>query len=206
MLIDQSSNIMSNLIYGENGFQMDREIRSYLINQRHNDAHGLGTGFYDAYIERFDNYQNSEPVRTAKAIYRRIVSGIENFLDDRIVALTSMRRMQNPPPLMYKYLVANPTIRELRNKDRIVGYRDDYNDPYIGVDNIENIKEYRHVMNGIYHNVDGKLIAKQYYEPTDTASTISVEEQFDIFYSWTNINAAILAGKDDPTDKDNGAL
>lgn len=206
MLIDQSSNIMSNLIHGENGFQMDRAVKSYLYDRRHNDVHGLGAGFYDKFIERFDTVQNSEPVRTAKAIYRRIISGIENILDNRIVELTTIGRMQNPPPLMYKYLVANPTIRELRDKDRIVGYSDEYNDPYIGVKNIEEIKEYRHVINGIYQKIGGKILAKQYFETTDNESKISVEEQFDIFYSWSNINTAILTGKDDPTDKDNGPL
>lgn len=206
MFIDESSSVMTNLIYGNNGFQMDNMVKDYLINQRHNDVYGLGTGFYDGMLARYNQIQNSEPIRMAKAIYRKMVHGVENYFNDRIVTLDTIGKMQNPPPIMYRYLVANPTVRDLKGKERIVGYSDVYNDPYDVDADIESIPEYRHVMNGIIHKQDGKLIATRYYESANTRSTITPDEQFDIFYSWKNIEHAIASGGDDPTDKDNGSL
>lgn len=206
MFIDESSNVMSNLIYGNNGFQMDNMVRDYLINQRHTNTYGLGTEFYDSMLARYDQIQNSEPIRAAKAIYRKMVNGIDNYFNNQIVLLDTIGKMQNPPPVMFKYLVANPTVRDLRDKERIVAYSNVYNDPIEDVTNIEDIKYYRHVMNGIIHKKDGELNCVRYLESSTTKSTITIEEQLDIFYSWMNINYAILTGNDDPTDNENGAL
>jgi hypothetical protein len=206
MIIDNSANLMMNLIHGENGFHMDRAVREYVEAERYHDPYGLGDSFYSNVLNKIDTIHNSEPVRKAKAMYRKIANNFINSIDDRIVELKSIGRMQNPPPVMYRYLVANPTIRELRDKDRIAGYREVYNDPYGKETNVEHIPEYRHVVDGIYEKQGEEYVAVRYYESKDTQSYLTNEEQFDILFSWYNVKHLFNCGYDDPTDKDNGAL
>lgn len=206
MMMGADSRLMLSLIHGDNGFQMDREVKQYLERERYENRNGFGQAYYSGLIDRFNAIQNSAPVRTAKAMYRQIINKTANIIDSSIVRLNNIGRMQNPPPVMYRYLLCNPTIRDLRYKDRIVGYRDEYTDPYGKDIDVEQIREYRNVVNGIYRKQDDKMVAVRYYEPTSTIAEITIDEQFDIFYSWNRIETELKTGIDDPTDKDNGAL
>ncbi len=110
---------------------------------------------------------------------------------------------------MKRYIMAEPTIRALWQRQLCDGYNDfcEHNRKQSG----EELVEYRTVMNGLYV-ADSDEYAHEmtiYDDPMDVYdvdNNISAAEQFEIHNTWENLRVIIAKGEEDPTSESNGWL
>lgn len=129
------------------------------------------------------------------------------WLTNDIIKLTTIGEMQNPPPVMVDWIMANPDVREMYHNQQIAGYDDYYvdHDPgLIGYDHYH----YRRVKNGIFEeNTQGEMVAVEWFDdlrkPTDD---LLFGEQLVIMSVWDEMSKILSEGNVDPTSRFNASL
>ena len=163
-----------------------------------------GARFMETSRSLYEKISGSEAMRIARAA-ARAHSGMWNV--NRIKPLTTIADFQHPPKVMERWIMAEPTVRQLYHEQRCDGYSESYIDPEPGLVG-EAHYDYRRVMNGmVQEHEEGGWYANCYYdEMLLDEEELNVDEQVDIIESWTNIVSAIRNGKEDPTSKWNSDL
>lgn len=156
-------------------------------------------GFINKAKGAYENFLELESVRRAKAALDRFGSV---FQENNIRWLRSEKEVQQAPPAMIPFIMANPVVRQLYQEQRCAGYDEDYVDrepKNIG----ENHTEYQLAMSGIVTDTeDGS-----FYSLWDNGETpLTMEEQVAVHSSWDLVNCMIERGKRDPTSKKGGML
>lgn len=141
------------LLYGE-----QNPVNSgYFQNQIQNFSSTLndvGRRFIEGSREVYARINDSEVARLA----RLAVSKVKNiFHPNSIVPLETLDELRVCQPMMQRYMMANPVIRQLYHEQRCDGYSDSYVDLHpkqVGKDHYD----YRRVMNGMIQDtvVDGQ--------------------------------------------------
>ena len=129
------------------------------------------------------------------------------WLVNDIIPLTTIGEMQNPPPVMVDWIMANPDVRDLYHQQRIAGYDEyhiDHDPGCIGVDHYH----YRRVVNGIFEeNKAGEMVAVEWLEdlrkPTDD---LLFAEQLIIQGVWDEMSKVLAEGNADPTSRFNASM
>ena len=145
-------------------------------------------------------------IQIAKGAFRKARS---LWQDDDIRELKSIGEFQNAPDRMKRFVMAEPTIRALWQRQLCDGYNDfcEYNRDQSGDD----LKEYRLVMNGMVIT-DNEELDHEYViydnplDQMDKADIITTTEQHEIFDSWRNLRTILAKGEEDPTSESNGWL
>lgn len=161
-----------------------------------------GRKFMDACRNISQNIQNSDIMRRVELALRQ--SGSHTH-PDQIRYLSTLEDIQAATGPMMRYNMALPDIRELYYKDRCHGYGENYfdvNPKTVGDDDYN----YRRVMDGVFHEVDGKIVYKHYYELLlDGDRDLTPLEKMDIISTWDMMRFYIKQGLD-PTDELGGEL
>lgn len=129
------------------------------------------------------------------------------WLTNDIIQLTTIGEMQNPPPVMVDWIMANPDVRERYHNQQIAGYDEYYvdHDPgFIGYEHYH----YRRVKNGIFEeNPQGEMVAVEWFDdlrkPTDD---LLFGEQLVIMNVWDEMSKILSEGNIDPTSRFNASL
>lgn len=170
----------------------------------------FGTKFMQRAKNLYEQAYNSQAVLAAKAAIRA-TKGL--FHPNAIVQLDSLDDLRSAQPVMQRYLMANPIVRELYNEQRIDGYSDTYVNVHgkaIGHGHYD----YRRVMDGIVvdHELQSMLTGKpaDESEPEWTCTTyiedllpedreLQAMEQADMINNY-RLQAIAISQLKDPTN------
>ena len=170
----------------------------------------FGAKFIERAKNLYEQAYNSQAVLAAKAAIRA-TKGL--FHPNAIVQLDSLDDLRSAQPVMQRYLMANPIVRELYNEQRIDGYSDTYVNVHgkaIGHDHYD----YRRVMDGIVvdHELQSMLTGKAVdeTEPEWTSTTyiedllpedreLQAMEQADMINNY-RLQAIAISQLKDPTN------
>lgn len=202
-VIEGGSDAFNALIYGE----PHPGTRDFLRNQVETMSDRLteaGRNFMQGAREVYERVSGSTAARLARAASRQFRS---LWQQDDIRELAELADLQTAPLTMQRWIMAEPTIRKLYQKQRCDGYSGSYTDVWSG-DLGENHYDWRRVHSGLVqftvdeHGEETEdWYATTYLEdllPDD--SDLYLEDQVDIKTTWDNVVSAIRAGKD-PTSK-----
>ena len=171
-------------------------MESYLYNQVANVASTLndvGQKFMSTNRDVFERLNNSQMMLEAKALLRNTI-GINN--PNIVRYLYTLDAIQDATPYMQSYIMANPVMRELYNKQLCNGYSDTYIDidpGTIGNDHYH----YRRVVDGMMLEKDDEWVCNNYYEDLlGDDRDLDIYEKIDILSTWEVMNLFIKEGFD----------
>lgn len=199
---------MANVIIGDDRMfsaaafgQQDWRAQEFLSQQYENISGQLtsaGQQFFAAAQNIYEQLSGSQAMRMARAAGRKVRS---LWNSDEIQKILDIAAMQHAPPVMQRWIMAEPTTRKLYHEQRLDGYQGTYIDTNPG-DIGEDHYDYRRVMNGIVvEDEDGAAYATTYYDDLLEEIELTIEEQTDIIQTWDAVKAAIRKGSEDPTSR-----
>ena len=176
----------------------------------------IGERFIERAKSLYEQAYNSQAMLAAKAAIRA-TKGL--FHPNAIIQLDSIEELQSAQPVMQRYLMANPLVRQLYFEQRIDGYSDTYVNVHGKVIG-ENHYDYRRVMDGVIvdHELHTILTGKTLDEdhPEWTATTyfedlleddrdLTAVEQADMINNY-RLQAIAIQSLKDPTNLFGGEI
>lgn len=203
MVLDGGAGLFDSLIYGQGHPGTQQFIQSQL-DFNPSALTEAGHRFYSGARELYDRIAGSEAMRVARAA-KRAVGSI--WQSDEIRVLTTIDEMQWAPLTMQRWIMAEPTVREMYKEQRIEGYQGSYVDPFADQGVGEDHYDWRRVNNGIVTETEDGWQSTTYFEellPDDVE--LDMDLQVDIMDTWENVLKIIRKGGDDPTSRWNASL
>ncbi len=165
----------------------------------------FGRDFMADAHSKWDYFMGSEAMRRARAVRSKIEGAL--FMRNEVQPLHTLSAIQNAAPMMQRWIMSEPTTRQLYHDQRIEGFAGSYVDPFPGEIKDEDYN-YRRVMTGVVEEVeDGEWKARIYLDdllPGDTA--LAIDQKSDILGSWAAVRALLDYGKEDPTSVTNSMM
>lgn len=191
-------------------FGMPRsEDRAVLRERMEENArrYGLeGSDFFARALDRFNSFDFDRIERKISAVRRRVT---HMFDRDEITWMSSIGKFQQAGPIQQRWLLANPRIKQLAERELLRTWGNEYPIPNKGRYGDDD-PDYRAVMNGMYQtDADGNDLFVIYPDAysDDGRGVLSFEEQTILKDSmWANFIAYVDEGLDDPSDPENGSL
>ena len=140
-------------------------------------------------------------------IARNAIRQAAGILNPDVITVIPVNKLHEANALMQRWIMAEPTIRELYIKDRCDGFYGTYTDMFEG-DIGEDHYDYRRVTDGVLQypeDSDSWLVQFHTEELLNERDQLSVEDKDAILETWENVKLAVAAGKD-PTNPDGGYL
>lgn len=156
-----------------------------------------GQQFMSNVHQLYEQFSGENALRMLRAAGR---AAAHMFQTDAIRYLGNISDMQYAPPCMQRWVMAEPTIRQMYYDNRIDGYSNSYVDLHPN-DMGEDHYDYRRVMTGVlvFHE-DGGYRARTYGdELLGDDYELTMEERADIQDTWWAMRKVIKAGAEDPT-------
>jgi hypothetical protein len=156
-----------------------------------------GRQFMEQYRDHYASIDHGEIARKARKVMR---AARDLFRPDLILPLETIEELQAAQLKMQRYIMAEPTIRQLYISNKCDGYRDTYMDMQPGRISEDHL-DYRKVMTGVVMDTaDGGFIARQYLdELPDGDLELAADERFAILRTWDAVKLALSRGED-PTN------
>lgn len=172
----------------------------YLEEQAYNASQmvdSAGRSFFRNAQELFQRFNGAEALRLAAAAVRKVAA---IFQPNIIQPLWDMGGIQNAPPAMQRWIMAEPSVRELYHQQRCDGYSHFYEDMQPGRVG-EQHYDWRRVNDGVVHDDEhGDARVTFYMDHIHEGDReLTITEKADIFSTWDFVKAYIKAGKEDPT-------
>lgn len=164
-----------------------------------------GQRFIDGARQMYERYNSAAAVEAAKTVLNQI-RGI--FQHDIIRSISSITDFQIATPVMQRWIMANPMVREVYHDQRCDGYSDTYVDNAPGAIGEEHY-DWRRVMNGVAQfDEKDEVYFNHYAEELDHGDQeeLAAEDQFRILDSWHHIQNFMIEGLKDPTSPWNDSL
>lgn len=166
-----------------------------------------GQQFFDRAAAIFQQFNGAEALRFMKAAARGVRHAWQS---DDIKPLSTIGMLQFAPLKMQRFVMAEPTIRQIYHQHGCDGYSDTYIDMHPN-DIGEAHYDYRRAMNGLVidlpDDAEYEWQATTYMDTlSDGDSDLSLEEQIDIQDTWAFLRAHIKSSKEDPTSIYCGAM
>ncbi len=153
--------------------------------------------FYDNARQRFEQFNSAEAMMIAKAALNQV----RGFFQPNVIrTLRDITDFQVAGTTMQRWVMANPTVREMYHQQRCDGYSDTYVDAEPGKIG-ENHRDWRAVMTGMVQETDDGWKTVQYVdEPIDGVETnLDFTDKVSILRSWLNADVYMAAAAKDPT-------
>lgn len=162
-----------------------------------NTLNEAGKTFYTGMQSVFDSINSSEAMHRARLAMKKTAN---IFKPDIVYNLFLIEDIQSAQPVMQRWIMANPAIRQLYHDQGCDGYSDSYVDMHPGMIG-EDHYDYRRVMNGIIiddpeHDWRCTHYLDELYEGD---RELDFDEQLDILSTWECVEAYLKAGRYDPT-------
>lgn len=162
----------------------------------------IGQQFYSNSQQLFDRYNDADAMRIARAAVRA-VKGL--YQANVIMPLLEIGHFQQAQPIMQRWVMANPVIRQAYHDNRLDGYSESYVDLYPGMTS-DNHYDYRRVMDGVIDETD-TCYARFYIDDlVDGDKELTHLEKADILQTWQVAELFYKTGKEDPTSQFNSPL
>ena len=165
------------------------------------------TSFIDRAYNAFNEFGGSDALSKARAL----LNVTNTLVDPNVIRyLPDIVSVQTAPPLMQRYIMANPLVREWYHDNRLDGYSETYRDAYPS-DIGESHPDYQRVMDGVCMESDDEDIAftvTMYCDPLSDSNEpdLLLEEKVDILNLWDDLERYLKYGDDDPTNPYGGSL
>lgn len=203
------------LVYPEQSSSIQQYIQHQLqtfSSQVSGAVNSYAQTFVDRAKELYGQYNNSAVIQAARATLRA-ASAV--FHPNSIVMFDSIESLQAASPLMQRYLMADPVVRQYYFDQRIDGYSDTYKNLHGKVSGDQHY-DFRRVTDGVVFTEQeyAELHGKDYDENDSQYGWISVSysedmlggdrelktfEQHDILSDW-QLQRAFLKKLQDPTN------
>lgn len=177
----------------------------YQVNQALN---AFGQKFMEASRQIYEKINDWQAIKAAKAALRYAV-GLAH--PNAITKLKTLDEVRAAQPVMQRYIMANPVVREFYQKQRIDGFSDTYLDNEPGKIGSRHY-DYRRVTDGIVQDTqteegDYEWVSHQYFEDLfDGDRDLELVEKVDILHTWDIIEMFMKAGQADPTNPFGGEV
>ncbi len=204
---------MINIITVDNASAMDHLLYPeqnplnmvYLQNQfsnLNNTVCDMTRRFFEGAKSTYERIQQSEILNKAKLA----INAAKNiFHPNSIIPLQTLSELQLAQPVMQRYVMACPDIRQLYHEQRCSGYVDTYVDMEPNAIQ-ESHYDYRRVTDGIIFIDNDEWHADIYGEVLiEGDRDLDIVEQHQILGTWDIVKLFVEAG-DDPTDMLGGKL
>lgn len=163
------------------GGSASREFLNYL-----DELNAQAGRFISENASRFMERVSSLRARRETTEIRRMARAVQERLghfwqEDCIRTLDRIEDVQNAPPKMQRWVIANPNVRRRVREGVLDGYSDNYvdNEPFLAP---EKHSDYQHVMSGLW--VDDHVI-DYFLEPLEEGKdTLDFDEKVMIRRSW----------------------
>ena len=190
------------LVYGERNVN----TLNYLQNQVSNIGNYISDAtrnFFANTREIYDRYNGEEVLRSTRAALRKAGS---IFQSDIIREMTEIGEIQNAPPIMRRFIMAEPTVRMMYHDQRIAGFDDGYVDvdpKDVGEDHYD----YRRATNGfIPHDSKSDTVVVYFDDLRDGDRELELEEQIAIHDTWSTVKHLLKVMDRDPTSQSDESL
>lgn len=207
---------MINMIYTDDPYAFDAIVYGekhpanleYFRRQTQNVVSNIqdaGRNFFSNLAELNEKFNGSEAMRLGRAAIRAAKS---IFKPNIVSSIFDIGGLQQAQPVMQRWIMANPTVRQLYHDQGCDGYADtyiDYHPKKIGNDHYD----YRRATNGmvqIDEQKDEWFVNLHIDDLYDGDRELSHDEKVDIFNTWEIIEMFVKAGKEDPTSASNSNL
>lgn len=188
--------VFNQLLFPEkNNYTMD-----YIKGQLNSFSDSITDAGRNILEKSADVYNKINDKSYIKSAIRAIQSSNSVFKPNVIMPLTTLEDISQAQTAMQRYIMAEPSIRSLYQKQRCDGYHDVYTDVhegYIGHDHYD----YRRVMDGIpYTDKNNETWITNYHDENIGGDTdLDLEEKVDILHTWDIIKMFVEEGID-PTE------
>lgn len=144
-------------------------------------------------------YQTITESDAVQALRNLTAKADQSWMGNNIHFCNSLEQIQTANPVMQRYIMAEPRLRDMYLNDSIEGYAGSYENFHgnaIGV----NHYDYRRVTDGILMVSDTSMEWNDFYENIpDNDKELSLFEKVDIIRTWNLVNVALDAHEMDPT-------
>lgn len=189
------------LLYPEQN-QMTLNYLQGQLSNFGNNVTDIGRQFLEQTRAVYDKVNDSSVVRAARAALRG-AKGL--FHPNIIVPLETLEEIRNAQPIMQRYVMAEPTIREVYHRQLCDGYYPTYQDMEPGKVG-EAHYDFRRVMDGIIVETDDNWKATNYYEDIlSEDKELTFQEKSYVISTWDMIRMFMDAGED-MTNPEGGQL
>lgn len=178
------------------------------MNNYHGRLDGIGQNMYQSVVDKIASFNYEQLGYMAQAVSRTVVG---MWMDDRIQPLTTIGQFQHPPQTMVRWLMAEPTIRQIYHNGEAEGYGDRYRDSQpacIGEDH----HDWQIVNDGMFgEDEDGNDVTTEYFYDSNPQydpefDELNIHDTTNIMRSWAHMAAFAKAKRDDPTSAYNSRL
>ena len=180
----------------------EQGLLDYFQNNLNNATQMLGDAgqnFMNTAYNMYDKFNSSAVINAGKAL----LMNVGTHLNQQAIYYVDQNHMPNANLIMQSYIIANPVMNNLYQKNMAYGFQDTYFDPEpdnVGVERYD----YQRVMDGVltYDKEDNGIITR--YFNSDEVELDSMEK-ITILDTWQQVEYMIANGID-PSDPDQGEL
>ena len=160
-------------------------------------------GFYQQSQVMLESIMDSSIVRQAEAVLRKVAHGWDLNV---VRELNDLGSLQYAPQTMVRWVMAEPTIREMYHRQEVHGYGERYLDLQPGFVG-EQHYDYRRVMDGLVQETEaGEEVIKFYIDDVADGDWLNITEKTAITLTWSELRHQLALGRSDPTSPFNSAL
>lgn len=194
------------LAYGEQNPNNLNYFKSHLQNIG-DTLTDFGKQFYADAGAIYDRFNGS----AAMQIVRNVTRAAKTLFQPNIIkSLFEIDEFQTSSTVMQRWIMANPTVRELYQAQGCDGFSDSYVDMHPNAIK-ESHYDYRRVMDGVIvdseEESDEPWFVKHYAdEILDDDKELDINDKVDIMITWERIENYLRTGKKDPTSPFNTDL
>lgn len=196
-VIEGGPDIFNAICYGE----AHPNTRAFIENQFDQLGQTIGNlkdSFFANARQIYDQINSSDAARLARLAIQK-VRGI--FERDEVKPLFDLEKIQSACLTMQRFIMAEPTIRQMYHNQQCDGFSNSYVDTHpnqIGDDHYD----YRRVMQGmIVEDEEGYHHTTYLDEIYEGDRELTLEEQTDIINTWDIVKSFIQKNQDDPTSQ-----
>ena len=194
------------LLYPNFGF--NQPVIDYFRANANNLTNNLtqaGQAFMSQAKDLFESIYNNKTFQAARNLIKQVDNSV-NF-GNMIYEIKTLEGLQQASPVMQRWNMACPEIRELYHQQRCDGYSSTYVDRHpndIGI----NHYDFRRVMDTVVTECkDGGWECYQFGDELEEGDRdLTLDEKVDILNTWDIMKMFVQMGKEDPTDIYGGTL
>lgn len=159
-----------------------------------------------AFIERWREANQVMSTDMSIALLSSLEQKSDNAWNTHAVRiLDTIPSFQAAGPVMQRWVMAYPEVRERYLNNSLAGYHDEYVNYYGDVSG-EQHYDYRRVMDGVGKLHNGHYMKKQYHDVLGDDQALTVTQKHTIMKTWQMLQDHLEENDDDPTCQFGGKL
>lgn len=181
------------------GGHLDSHTSNWLQDRTYNLMQNVSSTTAGWFNKARTFYQTISESDALQALRNLTAKADTSWMGNNIHYCNSIEQIQTANPIMQRYIMAEPRLRDLYLNDSVEGYAGSYTN-YHGTAVGVNHYDYRRVMDGMGIVTDTHLEWNDFYEIVpEEDKELSLFEKVDIIRTWNLVNRELDAHEMDPT-------